>query len=155
MQTMPKQPVFEVPTTEVVAAVLTHGGRLCLCQRSKNVTGDVGLWHCITGFLSPDGDPRNQATTEISEEAGIPQQELELRGSAVVEKRGRDGQVWKIHAYHFSSATDLIKLNWENDASSWLFLSQIEAFPTVDWFTDIVTALSTSLYEDLHLSPPY
>lgn len=125
---------------EIVAAVLSHQGELALLRRSTLVTGDVGRWNCITGFLETDHEPLSQALTEVEEEAGIAKRHLTLLSSSVLNLPGQDGRIWRVHAFHFHSLTRTLTLNWENDASVWLAPQELEQVSTVSWFGHILDA---------------
>lgn len=146
---MHNQVICETPSAsqeqfEVVAAILTHRGRVGLFRRSLHVTGDVGCWHCITGFLPVGSDPLNQAILEIWEETGIAEAGLDLGKRTILDLTSADGNLWRVHAFHFQSQTDAVKLNWEHDASCWLPIDQIGALPTVSWFEYVLDALAVS-----------
>lgn len=131
-------------TIDVVAAVLTHRGRICLLRRSRAVTGDIGRWHCVTGYLPSGQDPLQQALVEIYEEIGIETADLELSTTAVVELLAADGTKWRVHAFGFESRTDAVTLNWEHDAAYWARFRQIAILNTVAWLDDILAALTES-----------
>lgn len=146
---MHNQAVCEAPTAstaqfEVVAAILTHLGRVGLFRRSAHVTGDVGCWHCITGFLPVGADPLRHAILEIWEETRIAEAKLELSERTILELTSEDGKVWRVHAFHFQSQIDAVDLNWENDACCWLQVDQIGALTTVSWFERVLDALSVT-----------
>lgn len=126
--------------TEVVAVVLTHKNQLALLRRSNLVTGDIGCWSCITGFLDPACEPFSQALVEVEEEAGIADSDLLLQASKVLDIRGGDGRLWRVHAFHFQSRTKKLQLNWENDACIWLHPQQVSELETVPWFSHILDA---------------
>lgn len=125
---------------EIVAAVLSHQGELALLRRSNLVTGDVGRWNCITGFLEPEHEPLYQALTEVKEEAGISKHHLKLLSSSVLNLLGDDGRNWRVHTFHFHSMTRTLTLNWENDASVWLAPQELNRISTVSWFAHILDA---------------
>ncbi|WP_280325311.1 NUDIX domain-containing protein [Pseudomonas sp. BN102] len=125
---------------EIVAAVLSHKGELALLRRSNMVTGDVGRWNCITGFLDHDHEPLSQALTEVEEEAGISKHHLKLLSSSVLHLLGQDGRTWRVYAFHFHSRTRTLTLNWENDASVWLAPQELDQLSTVSWFAHILDA---------------
>lgn len=127
---------------QVVAAVLSNKGRIGLFRRSNKVSGDVGLWHCITGFLSNADSPLTQALVEIEEEVGICGDKLQLCSSAWFDLLGNDGITWRVHAFHFLCQTEALTLNWENDAASWVFANQLHLYPTVTWLDNVFTALA-------------
>ncbi|GAB3629935.1 NUDIX domain-containing protein [Pandoraea terrae] len=126
--------------------VLTHRGRIGLFRRSDGVTWDTGLWHCITGYLPSCEDPLTQALVEIAEEAGIAAAELELQNTAVVEQHDSEGNVWRIHAFHFQSLTEIVTLNWEHDAAHWFDPAQLGMMRTVMWLGTVLGALSVTGY---------
>lgn len=130
---------------EIVAAVITYRGRVALFRRSRHVSGDVGRWHCITGFLASHDDPKGQVIVEIEEETNIAASDLSLRSATVVEQKGADGNKWRIHAFHFESLTDVVKLNWEHDAVCWLHLEQLKGLPTVQWLENVLRRLSHTM----------
>ena len=130
---------------EVVAAVLTHRDRVGLFRRSRKVRGDAGRWHCITGFLPAAEDPQQQALNEIQEETGIDADQLERGCTAVLELEGADGTVWRVHAFHFSSRTETVTLNWEHDEACWRCLDQFDELPTVPWLAAVLEALAETL----------
>ncbi|MDH4560759.1 hypothetical protein DM872_02625 [Pseudomonas taiwanensis] len=131
---------FSGSVCEIVAAVLSHKGELALLRRSNLVTGDVGRWNCITGFLDHDRDPLSQALVEVEEEAGISKHHLKLLSSSVLNLPGQDGRTWRVYAFHFHSLTRTLTLNWENDASVWLAPHELGQVPTVSWFAHILNA---------------
>ncbi|SFB38807.1 hypothetical protein SAMN04515620_16019 [Collimonas sp. OK607] len=126
---------------EVVAAILTHLGRVGLFRRSARVTGDVGYWHCITGFLPVAADPLKHAILEIWEETNIAESRLELSKRTILDLKSEDGKLWRVHAFHFQSQVDAVHLNWENDACCWVQVEQIGALATVSWFEKVLEAL--------------
>lgn len=130
--------------SQVVAALLTHQGRIGLFRRSPHVSGDVGRWHCITGFLPDDAEALSHAIVEIYEETGIPSLELSLINSAVLELKGGDGKHWRVYAYHFQSQTDAVQLNWENDVVCWIEPERLGLLPTVSWLEDVLDGLSVN-----------
>lgn len=140
---MPLQPQIVIPeassaVTEIVAAVLTHQDQLALLRRSEFVTGDVGCWNCITGFLDLGREPLVQALTEVEEEAGIAERNLLLLARSVLNLKGADGRLWRVHAFHFHTQTMDVRLNWENDAYVWLRPDELKNLSTVAWFGQVL-----------------
>lgn len=126
---------------DVVAAVLTHRGRLAVLRRSSLVSSDQGLWHCVTGYRPAAECPLAQAIKEISEEAGMDAGALTLRGRQELNESGADGRVWHIHAFHFETDTADVRLNWEHDAVKWTTMQGLARLPTVAWFGRILQVL--------------
>lgn len=131
---------------EIVAALLTHRGRLGLFRRSQQVTGDVGRWHCITGFLPQGAAPMRHALIEVLEELGIDERALSAISNKVIEMEDDHGQQWRVHAFHFESSTDHIQLNWENDAACWVAAEEIHTLSIVHWLPQLVGELSGIRY---------
>lgn len=129
---------------EVVAAVLTHRGRLGLFRRSALVSGDAGQWHCVTGFLPSGADPLGHALQEIQEELGINAINLRQGSAAVLNMHDGDGNCWCVHAFHFESSTEDVQLNWENDDVCWVYEDQLESLPTVTWLSKLVCELPSA-----------
>lgn len=127
---------------EIVAAMLTHRGRLGLFRRSQLVTGDVGRWHCITGFLPQGTLPLDHAMVEVLEELGIAEQALRQVGDKVIDMQDEHGQHWRIHAFHFESSTDCVQLNWENDRACWIAFDQMHTLSIVHWLPRLVGELA-------------
>ncbi|WP_297834401.1 NUDIX domain-containing protein [Pseudomonas sp.] len=131
---------------EVVAGVLTHRGRLGLFRRSALVSGNVGQWHCITGFLPAGADPLNHVLLEIQEELGISASNLLQGSAAIVNMHDHHGNCWCVHAFHFESMTESVELNWENDGACWVFEDQLESLPTVNWLSKLMCQLPSATY---------
>src|SRR5690554_1368701 len=125
---------------EIIAAVLSHEGDLALLRRSALITGDVGSWNCVTGFLDSGNEPLSQALQEIEEEAGIPHSDLQLLENKILHLEDAHGQIWRVHAFHFSCKTRRLTLNWENDDSAWLRPDALHEITIVPWFVDVLEA---------------
>jgi 8-oxo-dGTP pyrophosphatase MutT (NUDIX family) len=130
------------PDFQVVAAVLTHQDRICLLRRSALVSSDAGLWHCVTGYLPVAAEPIRHAQLEVAEETGIAAACLETASAVVIDEYGPDGRLWRIHTFHFRTATAAVNLNWEHDAACWVSPDQMHRLPTVRWFGAVLRALS-------------
>lgn len=142
-------PSAGVAEFEIVAMVLTHRGRVGVFRRSAQVRSDSGRWHCITGYLPSREDPLRHALREIIEETGIEAHNLSLCNNAVFTHRGADGNDWRIHAFHFASATDRVTLNWEHDGARWVPLHEFAALATVPWLGNVLRALAGTLTREL------
>jgi 8-oxo-dGTP pyrophosphatase MutT (NUDIX family) len=130
---------------EIIAAVLTHNDRLCLLRRSAQVNTDRGYWHCITGHLSTGAPPLEHAFIEISEETGIDRGDLELQSRAIVDRKGADGNIWRIHSFHFRSRTRTLTLNWEHDGACWTPMRKLGRLRTVHWLAAVLEGLSLAI----------
>lgn len=127
------------PPREVVAVVVQWRGRIALFRRSQSVGHERGLWHCITGYLEAGATPRQQALTELEEEAG-----LTLGDLAAVQPADQllisddDGNPWLVHAYTAVTTRRRLTINDEHDAYRWTVPAKISRFSNrVPWL-DIV-----------------
>lgn len=132
---------YSLAPRQIVASVLTSQSQIALFKRSQRVSGDCGLWHCITGFIDSATSPLEHAKGEIKEEAGINSSQLSLVNSGLICLDDQGGNSWKIHVYHFETATRKLKTNWEHDAAIWSHLDELDTFETVSWLPDIIEAL--------------
>jgi NADH pyrophosphatase NudC (nudix superfamily) len=155
---MAMNPMYEKPTFaeaerpaqaydhEIVASVLTNKGEVALFKRSQRVTGDRGLWHCITGFLEQHNCPSTHVQVEIEEEASIAAKHLSLINSRRFYLTDCRNKVWCIHAFHFETATKDIIVNWENDAARWCSPGDITRLNTVSWLSSVMSELQVDKY---------
>ena len=78
----PTQPATPTSPPHVVTAFLlrTDRGRdeILLVRRSERVRTYRGAWAAISGYLEPGVTPLDQAYTELSEEASLPRDAVEL-----------------------------------------------------------------------------
>lgn len=112
--------LLESVERRIVALLLKHGDRLCLLRRSALVGSDVGMWHCVTGFLDADVEPEKQALVELREETGLIPQDLQsFSAGPVLRLRGGDGE-WTVHVFVATSKHRRVRLNWEHDDVCWV-----------------------------------
>jgi len=104
----------------VVALLLQNRGRLCLLRRSSCVASDVGMWHCITGFLDSGVDPERHVLTELAEETGLLRRDLsDFAAGPVLTLPGGDGD-WVVHVYVATARHQRVRLNWEHEDFCWV-----------------------------------
>ncbi|MGU3586812.1 NUDIX domain-containing protein [Rhodococcus sp. C26F] len=134
------EPLSEPVERRIVALLLKHGNRLCLLRRSALVRSDVGMWHCVTGFLEADVEPENQALAELSEETGLIRQDLRsFSAGPVLRMLGADGE-WTVHVFVATSKHRRIRLNWEHDDVCWVPWASAEGDgrALVPWLSTLV-----------------
>ncbi|MAG81376.1 MAG: hypothetical protein CMN89_05210 [Sutterellaceae bacterium] len=129
----------KISTQSIVAAAITHGNMLSLFKRSAKVGYDKHLWHCITGYLPSGESPISQVLSEIQEETGLCDSQLNLKKQVIFHLIGDDGNRWEIHAFHFESSSTSITLNWENEAAMW-FDDHIDV-SIVPWLKQVLSKL--------------
>lgn len=127
------------PPREVVAVVVQWRGRIALFRRSQSVGHERGLWHCITGYLEAGATPRQQALTELEEEAGLTLGDLTAFQPADQLLISDDaGHPWLVHAYTAATTRRRLTINDEHDAYRWTVPAKISRFSNrVPWL-DIV-----------------
>src|SRR5262249_16216053 len=99
----------EQPTHVVTSFVLrTDRGHdeVLLVRRSEKVRTYRGAWGGISGYVEPGVTPLQQAYQELSEEAGLAQQDLRLlrAGEPLAFRDEAIGQSWVVHPYLFEIA---------------------------------------------------
>jgi len=62
---------------DVVTVFLTHGSKILVLKRSREVGTYKGHWAGVSGYLESD-DPLKQAYTEMAEEVGLSEQDVTL-----------------------------------------------------------------------------
>ncbi|GAA0671805.1 hypothetical protein GCM10009535_59420 [Streptomyces thermocarboxydovorans] len=138
----PARPVQKAERGTVVAVVLTWHGRIGLFKRSRLVSHDAGLWHCVTGFAEDGCTPRVQALLELFEETGLLVAELTAFRTGPVLELGDDrGGFWKVHTFHAETERRRLQLNWEHDSYRWVrprFLVRFDG--QVPWLRHVLSA---------------
>lgn len=140
---------------QVVAAVLTHRGQICLLRRSDAVSSDRGMWHCVTGYLPPGTQPLEQAIIEITEETGLTRSDISLRrrGQTQLLPDHRGGPAWRVFPFAFETSSTRIRLNWEHDRYCWTRLPLPAHRPGVSWLPCVLAALDGSGVPPGHPAP--
>jgi 8-oxo-dGTP diphosphatase len=136
-------PVLSPPARIVVATVLRHAGETALFRRSRLVGSDVGLWHCITGYVEPGTAPVDQAEQELVEEAGY------RRGAAsalavgpILGLADGTGAPWEVHTFALESTSREVTLNWEHDDVRWIDADEHHHMPCVPWLGHVLAAVA-------------
>lgn len=114
-----------VPSNEpkrVVTCFLEKDGRILLLRRSQKVGTYRGWWAAVSGYME-EAPPEEQARTEISEEIGLGDDELELvRQAEPLEVEDKEiGAHWLVYPYLFRLKKGAeIRLDWEHDEAMWV-----------------------------------
>lgn len=128
------------PVHEVVAVVLEHHNRIALFRRSHLVRHDRGLWHCITGYLEAGSSPRQQALTELYEEAGVAPEELcEFEHCASFDLADHRGDPWLVHTFKAVTTRRRLLINEEHDSYRWTAPAKVSRFSNrVEWLSCVL-----------------
>lgn len=132
-------PTCDPSIRSVVAVVLHHRGRIALLRRSGLVGSDVGLWHCVTGYLEPDAEPVDQAWREVDEETRLTETDgctMEARG--VLRLRDAKDVRWDVHTFALITPRAELVLNWEHDQFCWTSPDQVSRLSCVPWLTNVL-----------------
>ena len=93
------------------------------------------LWAGISGIIERnDTTPLDRAKTEIFEETGINENEIELLKSSEqikIKSTQYKDHMWNIFPFLFKAKNPKIKLNWENSEFNWIEPNEIKNYQTV------------------------
>jgi hypothetical protein len=124
----------------VVAVIVEWRGRIALFKRSQSVGHERGFGHCITGYLEPAVSPRQQASVELEEEAGLTLHDLagfEPGEPLLISDDG--GNPWLVHTFTAVSKRRRLIINDEHDAYRWTVPSKISRFSNrVPWLDTVL-----------------
>ena len=125
------------PTHVVTSFVLrsTRGhDEVLLAQRSQRVRTYRGAWGGISGYVEPGVTPTDQAYTELSEEAGLTHDDVELllTGEPITFRDEAIDQDWVVHPFLFRLLQpDRVRSDWEAVQFQWFAPEDVATLPTV------------------------
>ena len=103
------------------------------------------LWAGVSGIIEKnDTTPLARAKTEIFEETGINESEIELLKAnerIKIEAAQYKNHEWNIFPFLFSTKNSKIKLNWENSDFKWIEPNEIKNYETVPELEKILFSL--------------
>ena len=117
---------------KVVTCFLESNGEILILRRSGQVGTYQGRWAGVSGYIETTAD--EQALTEITEEAGLSQEDLQLikRGSPLTIEDEKLGIRWLVHPYLFHiKDRGKIKIDWEHKEARWIKPQEIGNYQTV------------------------
>jgi 8-oxo-dGTP pyrophosphatase MutT (NUDIX family) len=116
----------------VVTAILENDNKLLILKRSEKVKSYKHKWSGISGYFEKKEDLLSRALIEIYEETQIKKENITLR--KILEKIEIEIENSKkiiVQPFLFSSKTNLISLNWENDEYKWIKEEEVKSYDTV------------------------
>ena len=116
----------------VVTCFLESDGEILILRRSERVGSYQGRWAGVSGYIETTAD--EQALTEIAEETGLSQEDLELIkvGKALSIEDEKLGVKWVVHPYLFYiKDRGKIKIDWEHKEARWIKPEEIGNYQTV------------------------
>tara|TARA_Y100001001_G_scaffold152787_1_gene165829 strand:+ start:292 stop:615 length:324 start_codon:yes stop_codon:yes gene_type:complete len=103
------------------------------------------LWAGVSGIIEKhDKTPLDRAKTEIREETGIGENEIELLKSIEqikIESAQYKNHEWNIFAFLFKTKNSKVKLNWENSDYNWIKPNELKNYETVPELEKILFSL--------------
>ena len=105
---------------------------MILLKRSHRVGTYRGKWATVSGYL--EKPPDEQALTELQEEAGLSEEDIELiRRGEVLEIEDRQLAVkWLVYPYLFSlKDCRKVDTDWEHQEYKWVLPGDIKNYDTV------------------------
>jgi len=103
------------------------------------------LWAGVSGIIEKhDKTPLDRAKTEIREETGISENEIELLKSTEqikIQSVQYMNHEWNIFAFLFKTKNPKVKLNWENSDYIWIKPNELKNYETVPELEKILFSL--------------
>ena len=131
--------------TNIVTSFIKNGDRILILKRSDKVKSMKCLWAGVSGIIEKnDTTPLARAKTEILEETGINEEEIELLKAnerIKIEAVQYKNHEWNIFPFLFSTKNSKIKLNWENSEFQWIKPNEIKNYETVPELEKILFSL--------------
>ena len=132
-------------STNIVTSFIKDDDKILILKRSNKVKSMKCLWAGVSGIIEKhDTTPLDRAKTEIFEETGINEDEIELLKSVEqikIESAQYRDHVWNIFPFLFKAKNPKIKLNWENSDYDWIKPNQIKNYKTVPELDKILFSL--------------
>ena len=132
-------------STNIVTSFIKDDDKILILKRSGKVKSMKCLWAGVSGIIEKhDATPLDRAKTEIFEETGINENEIELLKSVEqikIESAQYRDHVWNIFPFLFKAKNPKIKLNWENSDYDWIKPNQIKNYKTVPELDKILFSL--------------
>jgi len=131
--------------TNIVTSFIKNGDRILILKRSDKVKSMKCLWAGVSGIIEEnDTTPLARAKTEILEETGINEEEIELLKAnerIKIKAAQYKNHEWNIFPFLFKTKNPEIKLNWENSEFKWVEPNEIKNYETVPELEKILFSL--------------
>jgi len=122
-------------STDIVTSFIKNNDKVLILKRSDKMKSMKCLWAGVSGIIEKnDTTPLARAKTEILEETGINEEEIELLKAnerIKIEAAQYKNHEWNIFPFLFKTKNPEIKLNWENSEFKWIKPSNIVNYKTV------------------------
>ena len=132
-------------STNIVTSFIKNNDKVLILKRSDKVKSMKCLWAGVSGIIEKnDATPLDRARTEILEETGINEEEIELLKAnerIKIESAQYKNHEWNIFPFLFKTKNPEIKLNWENSEFQWIKPNEIKNYETVPELEKILFSL--------------
>ena len=132
-------------STDIVTSFIKNNDKVLILKRSDKMKSMKCLWAGVSGIIEKnDTTPLARAKTEILEETGINEEEIELLKAnerIKIEAAQYKNHEWNIFPFLFSTKNSKIKLNWENSEFKWIKPNEIKNYETVPELEKILFSL--------------
>ena len=132
-------------STNIVTSFIKDNDKVLILKRSNKVKSMKCLWAGVSGIIEKnDTTPLARAKTEIFEETGINEEEIELLKAnerIKIEAVQYKNHEWNIFPFLFRTKNPEIKLNWENSEFKWIEPNDIKNYETVPELEKILFSL--------------
>jgi len=132
---------------EVVTSFLTADQQVLLLRRSSKVGSHRGRWSGVSGYLEGSEQPLTRAVTEIHEELGLHESQINLVriGETLRAYDEENETVWIVHPFLFETLSKSVKLDWENAEYQWVASRQLISFVTVPKLREVLDRVQYDL----------
>ena len=132
-------------STDIVTSFIKNDNKILILKRSDKVKSMKCLWAGVSGIIEKnDTTPLARAKTEILEETGINEEEIELLKAnerIKIKAAQYKNHEWSIFPFLFKTKNLEIKLNWENSEFQWIKPNEIKNYETVPELEKILFSL--------------
>ena len=132
-------------TTNIVTSFVKDDNKILILKRSDKVKSMKCLWAGVSGIIEKnDATPLDRAKTEIFEETGITENQIELLKSIEqikIKSTQYRNHEWNIFPFLFKTKNSKINLNWENSDFDWIKPNEIKNYETVPELEKILFSL--------------
>ena len=132
-------------STNIVTSFIKNNDKILILKRSDKVKSMKCLWAGVSGIIEKNATtPLARAKTEIFEETGINESEIELlkaNEQIKIEAIQYKNHEWNIFPFLFRTKNSEIKLNWENSEFKWIKPNEVKNYETVPELEKILFSL--------------
>lgn len=114
--------VSSLPTIEVVAAVIRHGGAILVARRAAHV-GNPGRWEFPGGKVEPGEQPVAALLREIREELDV---DIRVLEHFTTDDTEVDGRIIRLACYFALLEAEAPTVSTDHDALAWVSGAELD-----------------------------